>query len=58
MISTSERIGMVTIFQYTDLEKSDIHPPNQVIPKRGDLAGNLKAHLGHVVRLRAFFYLV
>ena len=49
---------MVTIFQYTGLEKSDIHPPNRVITKKGDLLGDLKAHLGRVVRLRAFFYLV
>lgn len=45
---------MVIIFQYIDLEKPDIYPANRVIPQRGDLLDTLRAHPGHMVRLKAF----
>ncbi|EPY80931.1 hypothetical protein CB1_000775012 [Camelus ferus] len=47
-ISEEERIDMGTIFQSINLEKSDVYPPDQVIPQRQDLSGSLKAHPGHV----------
>ncbi|KAB1281223.1 Ciliogenesis and planar polarity effector 1 [Camelus dromedarius] len=52
-----KRIDMGTIFQSINLEKSDVYPPDQVIPQRQDLSGSLKAHPGHVVRLKYFIVL-